>query len=130
MAISFISCEKEESIVSDDSKSQEAAENHFLKASKKVIPSASEIDCSVFEGVEIRKFFSSTWAGVKTLSINDIDPNSVTWTVNGEEVDAFRPQLLRVNNHVSQPGSVEVCYTSVSSSCGVLQSCTTFDFSL
>ncbi len=86
------------------------------------------IDCSVFNGIIEFSYAKKQFAGVQTLSIRDIDPNSVKWTVNGEVVTPRRPRFILIEDHVQQSGTVEVCYEANSATCGKISACKTINF--
>ncbi|UZO79138.1 hypothetical protein NBT05_09155 [Aquimarina sp. ERC-38] len=51
-----------------------------------------------------------------------------TWTVNGEVVTPRRPTHILVNEHVTEAGPVEICFTAVSPICDEVTRCTVVDF--
>ncbi len=91
-------------------------------------PSETIIDCSVFDGVFEFSFRDNLFAGVKTLSIHDIDPSSVKWTIDGTGVTPRSPRFVYLKDHIQDAGLVEVCYEATSETCGVLSGCITVNF--
>lgn len=88
------------------------------------VPEPQAIDCSVFDVINHKDKIAI--AG--TISIYDIEDNSVIWTINGTQVTPVTPRVLRLVDHVNQSGSYEICYKAVSTTCGTLEKCITIDY--
>ncbi|KAA1246147.1 hypothetical protein [Aquimarina sp. RZ0] len=128
MIAGMTSCEKEDTLVHEIDGITEM-NNQFNKGSDDGEPSGPvSIDCSVFKGIEEFKFGKTTFAGVKTLTIKDIDQDAVIWTLNGEQITPRNSKFIRLKDHISQPGTVEVCFEAFSPTCDVLSDCLTIDF--
>ncbi|TSE08621.1 hypothetical protein [Aquimarina algiphila] len=89
-----------------------------------VIPEPKPIDCSVFDLVN----FKDKAAVAGAISITDIDPNSVVWTIDGTVITPITPRVARLTDHVTQPGKYEICYKAVSPTCGTLEKCIEIDY--
>jgi len=88
-----------------------------------------EIDCTVFDGVIVVR--NGRAAGVRTISINDIDPSSVVWTIDGVQISPRTSRIVLLSDHVNVEESgttIELCYSSFSPTCGKLEGCTTINF--
>lgn len=122
----LMSCSKDEDESFNSNSISETEEiDNFLKSED---PADIEPDCSVFKGVEIRTLRNGkVIAFVKTLSL-DVDDSSVVWTINGESVNPRRPRFVILNDHLTSPGTVEICYQGNSSSCDQLRDCTITEF--
>lgn len=135
LAVCFVSCEKEDATNPQEDKANAIAEMENLfetRSNNEEEPGDPRpIDCSVFDGVNEFKFFGFTFAGVKTLSIRDIDHSNidaVKWTIDGERVTPRTGRILLLNEHLTQAATVEVCYSASSPACGVLEDCATINF--
>ncbi|WP_299214480.1 hypothetical protein [uncultured Aquimarina sp.] len=89
-----------------------------------VIPEPQAIDCTVFDVVN----YEDKIAIATTLSITDIDPNSVIWTIDGAVITPITPRVARLQDHVNQSGTYEICYKAVSQTCGDLEKCIEIDY--
>lgn len=89
-----------------------------------VVPEPQAIDCTVFDVVN----YKDAIAIAGTISIHDIDPSSVVWTINGTVTTPITPRVLRLMDHVNQAGQYEVCYKAMSQTCGSLEKCITIDY--
>ncbi|MDH7444266.1 hypothetical protein [Aquimarina sp. 2201CG14-23] len=89
-----------------------------------VIPEPQSIDCSVFDVIN----YKDTIAIATALSITDIDPNSIIWTIDGTAITPITPRVARLQDHVNQSGTYEICYKAVSQTCGTLEKCITIDY--
>ncbi|UZO79142.1 hypothetical protein NBT05_09175 [Aquimarina sp. ERC-38] len=128
LSFSFTSCEdKEETNEPLISVEDEAKE--FEKSLKSDIdPRApSENNCS-FGGVINAEVRSGHFVGVNEFPFLFGDDAKVTWTIDGNVVTPLRPRFVRVNDHISQAGQLEVCYRVTSLSCGTLGACVVIDF--
>ncbi|WP_281991581.1 hypothetical protein [Aquimarina aggregata] len=128
ISISFTSCEKEETSESLVSVEEEVKEfENSLKSDDDTPSDPAEIDCS-FDGVIEARVRIGHFVGVNEFPFRFGSDAVVTWTVNGETVTPRRPRFVRVNDHISQAGQVEVCYSVTSSECGTLGECIVIDF--
>ncbi|WP_299314873.1 hypothetical protein [uncultured Aquimarina sp.] len=91
-----------------------------------VVPEPQSIDCSVFDVIN----YEDKIAIATALSITDIDPNSVVWTINGTSTTPITPRVLRLIDHVNQSGTYEICYKAVSQTCGNLEKCIQIDYQM
>lgn len=130
LTISITSCEKEESNQDQLSVEEEVSEfENRLKGSnsEEDTPDDNASDCS-FDGVIEAAVPSGHYVGVNEHPNHFGSDTAVQWTVNGEIVNSLRPRFVRVNDHVSQAGPVEVCYSATSTDCGTISDCITIDF--
>jgi len=84
-----------------------------------VVPEPQQIDCTKFDLINSR----DKVVGVNKPTITDIDPDSVVWTLDGNVITPITPRVARLKDHVTQDGTYEICYKSVSQTCGVLEKC-------
>ncbi len=89
-----------------------------------VIPEPKSIDCSVFDVVN----YMNKVTVATTLSISDIDPESVVWTIDGTVITPISPRVVRLMDHVTQSGKYEICYRAVSQTCGTFDKCIEIDY--
>ncbi|WP_299437383.1 hypothetical protein [uncultured Aquimarina sp.] len=89
-----------------------------------VIPEPQSIDCSVFDVIN----YEDKIAIATSLSITDIDPSSVVWTIDGTVITPITPRVARLQDHVNQSGKYEICYKAVSQTCGNLEKCIEIDY--
>jgi len=130
LVISFVSCEKENVDQTPLSIEEEAAEfQGLLRASNTDEETAEDtaINCN-FGGVIEAVVRSGHYVGVNEFPHLFGSDASASWTINGEVVNSRRPRFVRVNDHLSQPGTVEVCFSVTSSDCGTLGDCITINF--
>ncbi|MEM6829653.1 MAG: hypothetical protein AAF551_03995 [Bacteroidota bacterium] len=85
------------------------------------------VDCGKFKGVEHVVSLSRHFAYVSTVGL-DMDESTIVWSVNGTSITPRRPRFIVLGDHVSQSGTVEVCYKGVSKYCGLLEGCATINF--
>ncbi|OEK07864.1 hypothetical protein A8C32_15395 [Flavivirga aquatica] len=83
--------------------------------------------CSSFKGINPNERFKIV--NVSVFAIQDLDISSVVWTINGKVVEpTILYSVLRLENHVTEPGLLDICFKASSPSCGELEDCITFDF--
>lgn len=100
-------------------------DNETQETNEEETPSeTSPIDCSIFDGIFQHQ---TNFAIVKTLSIHDIDSNSVIWTIDGVEVKPRTPRILYIPDHIKTTKTIDVCYSAFSQDCGKLEGCITID---
>ncbi len=87
------------------------------------------VDCSVFD-VEYVIISEREFMDARTIRLN-MDKSTVFWSINGVDLPQTiftQIQILNLNDHISEPGTYEVCYRGVSRSCGNLEKCVTINF--
>lgn len=131
LSISFVSCEKESSNSSITSIEEDTVEFQNLLRSSNTDEEPSDepivSDCS-FDGVFSAKIGRSHFVGVNEFPFLFGSDAIVTWTIDNQIVNSVRPRFVRLNDHLSQPDIVEVCFSVTSSDCGTVGGCTTVSF--
>ncbi len=131
--ISFASCEKEETNLEPLSVEAEIAEfENFIKESGSDEGdggnSGEQVSNCTIDGLFDRVTRIGHFVGVNgSVSQYGADA-SATWTINGTVFIPRRPTFININNHISQPGTIEVCFTVVSTDCGTVEKCSPIDF--
>jgi len=131
VAISMMSCDKEESSNQDQLSVENEVvefENRLPKqAAEEGDPGDSVSDCS-FDGLIEATVRIGHFVGVNEFPNQFGADTQVEWKINGAVVNPRRPRFVRVNDHVSQAGPVEVCYSATSTDCQTINECVTIDF--
>jgi len=132
LAISLMSCEKED--VNQEPLSIEDGVSIFegsldKQSEEEEIAEETGSDCS-FDGLFDRKIRVGHFVGVNENPSQFGTDTQIEWRINGEVVTSRRPRFVRINDHISQAGPVEVCYNAVSKDCGTIEGCVTVDFNL
>ncbi|UZO79140.1 hypothetical protein NBT05_09165 [Aquimarina sp. ERC-38] len=132
ISFSFTSCEENEKTNEPTVSTEEQIAQFEESLKSDTDPRGpSEIDCA-FGGVIDAKGITSSghFVGVNEFPFLFGDDAEVTWSIDGEVVTPLRPRFVRLEDHLSQPAKVEVCFSVTSSTCGTISDCIITDFEL